>query len=128
MWNVVPKVSVGPMCFGASVPDLVRVLGETPKPFRRNSAPDVEVLAFDASGVHAICDAQGAVVHLAVFKPREVQLNGVSLFGRDTDSVQSDMARAGVVLEKFDSGLWSRELNIVLFAVHGQIDGVEVTR
>jgi len=126
IWIIEPRKSVGPLTFGMSKVECIDLLGSVYDQFRRT--PDVEdiTLAFDSACVHVTLNAAGQVIEIAIFRPRKVILQGVQLLDRELESVDDDLAAAGIEAEPIDIGLWCSQERIVLVDIDGKVDGVEV--
>ncbi|QDV53187.1 hypothetical protein [Gimesia fumaroli] len=72
-------------------------------------------------------DSQNRIIHISVFRPREVRLGEIQLLNRALQQVTVELNGTNDLFEQVDVGLENEELGIVLVEVDGMIDGVEVS-
>lgn len=125
IWQINPKVSVGPLALNAFARDLEPALGSEYDRFSRGIN---EVLAYDSLGIHVEIEQDGQVRAISVFLPCQVSLQGVGLLGHEVSKVKRDLDNAGCLFKPVDAGLWSEGLLVMLVEQDGVIDGVEVRR
>ena len=126
MWTIMPRQSVGPLRLGQTPADYDDLLTGGFQIFKR--FPDSEeIYAYDKDQVHLTVDSQNRIIHISVFRPREVRLGEIQLLNRALQQVTSELNGTNDFFEQVDVGLENAELGIVLVEVDGVIDGVEVS-
>ncbi|MFP4350039.1 MAG: hypothetical protein ACLFQY_17225 [Desulfococcaceae bacterium] len=126
MWEINPKISIGPIYLGMTEDEYTSVLGRKDEVFRRFEGDDDEVIAYDDIGVHITVDPDKKVKHISVFQPNNVYWENVQLLGRDIKAVSGDLQSKGVKNQPVDVGIWNEDGDILLVEVDGLVDGVEM--
>ncbi len=126
MWTIEPGKSVGPLALSMSEDQYVSILGSVADTFHRTPDSMDIVVAYDDAGVHLGVDQGRCIRRISVFAPRKVALSGVQLLGRPLTDVAHDLSRTVFEFNPVDAGLWCCSANIVLVAVDGLVDGVEI--
>lgn len=126
MWEIKPKVSIGPIHLGMTKNEYTSVLGDNYDTFKRFEDDDDEVFAYDDIGVHLTVDSNNKVKQISVFQPKEVFWEGVQVLGRDIKLVSDELRSNGLNIQSVDAGIWNEEGAVLLVEVDGLVDGVEM--
>lgn len=126
MWIVQAKSAIGPLHIGASVAQIIGVVGQRTATFRRTPDSKYEIHAYDEDFVHLTCSIDGVIRGISVFRPKDVTYRGVKLLGRKVAEVVSDLRQVGVDTKATEVGYWVEAAGVMLVEVNGLVDGVEL--
>lgn len=126
MWEIKSKKSVGPLCIGDKIHNLIEKLSDTYDTFKR--VPDAEdiVYAFDKNCVHLTCGDDEKVKIISVFHPNKVSYSNIQLIGKQIEVVRKELIAKGIVVVEEDAGLWVEEAGILLVDIDDIVDGIEL--
>ena len=126
MWEIKPKVSIGPIRIGMTKNEFTSILGDNYDVFKRFEDDDDDVFAYDAKYVHLKIDSDNKIKQISVFRPKEVFWEGIQVLGRDIKIVSNELQSKGASIKLVDAGIWNEENAILLIEVEGIVDGIEM--
>jgi len=127
IWDVKPRKSCGPLVFGMGFSEVIERLDNADYTvFKRFEDDEFDEYIFQEIGVFLKFDEQFLLNYIALFRPNNGMLEGISLLDRPTTDVRHDLVCAKLPFIDYNNGLWSEELQLLLFAVDGCIDCVEL--
>jgi hypothetical protein len=125
--EIIPFTSVGGLLFGDSRSMSREKLASTFSTVKKDVGEN-DTDSFDDLGLHLYYSEAGCLEFVEAFDPAEVVFHGISFFGRDLDSVTSDMESLGFTATESDVSVQFEGAGIALTAPSGVVEGVAAHR